>query len=93
MQDSYRQRISNFFNRRTAYDTEARGHPQNARRLLNYATVRSSHKVLDLCTGTGLVAIPAAKIVGQKGSVVGVDWFSIPPRKDRSELCLNTNRS
>ena len=76
MQQNYQQKIIDFFNSRTAYDLEGRGHPENAARLLDYVAVRSGYKVLDLCTGTGLVAISAAKTVGQQGSVIGVDMSS-----------------
>ena len=69
----YYQSIIDFFNSRTAYDSEGRGHPENAARLVDYVTVRSGQTVLDLCTGTGLVAIPIAKTVGERGSVIGVD--------------------
>ena len=76
MQKNYQQKIINFFNTRTSYDSEGRGHPENAQRLLDYATVRSGQTILDLCTGTGLVAIPVAKTVGLQGSVIGVDFSS-----------------
>ena len=76
MQDNYQQRIVDFFNSRTGYDSEGRGHPENARRLLDYVNIRLGQTILDLCTGTGLVAIPAAKAVGQQGSVTGVDFSS-----------------
>lgn len=76
MQDNYQQRIIDFFNRRTAYDDEGRGHPQDAKRLLDFVTIKPGKTILDLCTGTGLLAIPAAKIVGQSGSVIGVDMSS-----------------
>ncbi len=76
MQENYQQRIINFFNGRTADDSKRTGHPENAARLLDYVTVRSGERVLDLCTGTGLVAIPTAKYVGPQGSVIGVDFSS-----------------
>ena len=76
MQENYQQIITNFFDSRTSYDSEGRGHPENAKRLLDLVTVRLDQAILDLCTGTGLVAIPAAKIVGQRGSVIAVDMSS-----------------
>lgn len=76
MQENYQQKVIDFFNGRTSYDLEGRGHPENAQRLLDYVTVRSGQKVLDLCTGTGLVAIPVAKAVGKQSSVIGVDMSS-----------------
>ncbi len=72
----YQQKVIDFFDSRTSYDSEGRGHPENAKRLLDFVTVRSGQAILDLCTGTCLVAIPVAKTVGQQGSVIGVDMSS-----------------
>jgi ubiquinone/menaquinone biosynthesis C-methylase UbiE len=73
MPENYKQKVTNFFNSRTSYDSEGLGHPENANRLLNFVLVRSGQTILDLATGTGLVAIPAAKTVAPTGSVIGVD--------------------
>jgi ubiquinone/menaquinone biosynthesis C-methylase UbiE len=69
----YTQQVIDFFNARTTYDAEGDSHPREARRLLEYVVLESGQKVLDLATGTGLVAIPAAKKVAPRGSVIGVD--------------------
>lgn len=69
----YKQQVINFFDSRTTYDAEGDSHPREARRLLEYVALESGQKVLDLATGTGLVAIPAAKKVAPTGSVIGVD--------------------
>ncbi|WP_083776751.1 class I SAM-dependent methyltransferase [Acaryochloris marina] len=47
--------------------------PQIAQRLLDHAFLSQGQRVLDLATGTGLVAIDAAQRVGRTGSVIGVD--------------------
>ncbi len=73
MQEDYKQKVIDFFNGRTAYDLEGDSHPREAKRLLEYVRVTSGQTILDLSTGTGLVAIPAAKAVGVQGSVIGVD--------------------
>ncbi|MEM8723146.1 MAG: class I SAM-dependent methyltransferase [Cyanobacteria bacterium P01_G01_bin.39] len=73
MSPTYKQKITNFFNSRTTYDSEGRGHPENAARLLDSVTVKSGQTILDICTGTGLIAIPVAKAVGDQGTVIGVD--------------------
>jgi arsenite methyltransferase len=73
MQDNYKQKVTDFFNSRTSYDSEGRGHPENAQRLLDFVPVLSGQTILDIATGTGLVAIPVAKAVDPKGSVIGVD--------------------
>ena len=76
MQEDYKQTIINFFNSRNTYDFEGKGHPENARRLLDCVPVKPDLKVLDIATGTGLIAIPVAKIVAPQGSVIGVDMSS-----------------
>jgi ubiquinone/menaquinone biosynthesis C-methylase UbiE len=73
IQENYKQQVTNFFNSRTTYDSEGVGHPENAKKLLDFVSVRSGQTILDIATGTGLVAIPVAKVVGLKGSVIGVD--------------------
>ncbi|MDY7013867.1 MAG: class I SAM-dependent methyltransferase [Cyanobacteriota bacterium] len=73
MQEDYKHKVIEFFNGRTAYDLEGDSHPIEAKRLLEYVAVRAGQTILDLATGTGLVAIPAAKAVAPKGSVIGVD--------------------
>lgn len=42
-------------------------------RLLQLATPKQGEHVLDITTGTGFVSIPSASLVGEKGTVVGVD--------------------
>ena len=70
---NYKQKVIDFFNARTSYDLEGDSHPNEAKRLLKYVTVKSGQTVLDLATGTGLVAIPAAKAVAPEGLIIGVD--------------------
>nr|WP_290227820.1 class I SAM-dependent methyltransferase [Trichocoleus desertorum] len=72
--NQYKQQVIDFFNQRTAYDQEGLRHPQEANRLLNFVPLQERQSVLDIATGTGLVAIPAAQKVGAEGYVVGVDF-------------------
>ena len=44
-----------------------------ARRLVELAKLSTNARVLDVATGTGLVAMLAAQAVGQNGKVVGID--------------------
>ena len=73
MSESYKQQVVDFFDRRTAYDAEGDSHPQEAKRLLEYVALKPGQTVLDIATGTGLVAIAAAQKVAPDGSVTGVD--------------------
>jgi ubiquinone/menaquinone biosynthesis C-methylase UbiE len=72
--NQYKQQVIDFFNRRTAYDQEGSRHPQEANQLLNFVPLQERQSVLDIATGTGLVAIPAARKVGAEGYVAGIDF-------------------
>lgn len=67
----YKKRLAAEFNRRTDYDSKRNLYWHN--RLIELASLRVGQRVLDIATGTGLVAIAAAQIVGPSGKVVGVD--------------------
>jgi ubiquinone/menaquinone biosynthesis C-methylase UbiE len=72
--DSYKQQLKEFYGSRTTYDhEEGTRHPLDANILLEFVTLHSGDKILDVATGTGLVAIPAAEKVGLEGYVIGID--------------------
>lgn len=71
--NNYKQQIADYFNGRTNYDQEGDFHPIVAHHLIQCADIQPGQHILDIATGTGLVAIEAAQIVGNNGSVVGVD--------------------
>jgi protein-L-isoaspartate(D-aspartate) O-methyltransferase len=73
-EQQYKQEVIDFFNSRTSYDND-----YTIRRtlpLLELAQLQKGQKVLDLATGTGIIAIAAAQIVGSEGKVIGVDFSS-----------------
>jgi ubiquinone/menaquinone biosynthesis C-methylase UbiE len=71
--DEYKQKIADLYSSRSAgYDNSA-WHPRIAHRLVAYADIQQGQKVLDLATGTGMVAIEAAQIVGDEGHTIGID--------------------
>jgi ubiquinone/menaquinone biosynthesis C-methylase UbiE len=47
-------------------------------RTVALAGIGPGHRVLDACCGTGASAIPAARLVGPQGTVVGVDIAARP---------------
>ncbi|MEH2161635.1 MAG: methyltransferase domain-containing protein [Nostoc sp.] len=72
--DSYKQQLKEFYGNKTTYDHEKdTRHPLDAKILLEFVTLDSGQKILDVATGTGLVAIPAAEKVGSDGYVIGID--------------------
>jgi ubiquinone/menaquinone biosynthesis C-methylase UbiE len=71
--DDYKQQIADLYSRRSPTYDESDWHPRIAHRLVEYAQIGRGQQVLDIATGTGMVAIEAAQIVGSEGRVVGVD--------------------
>lgn len=70
--NKYKQQLLTDFNSRTNYDQGVFKIPV-AKRLIEVAKLQSGQQVLDVATGTGLVALAAAKIVAPEGKVIGVD--------------------
>jgi ubiquinone/menaquinone biosynthesis C-methylase UbiE len=68
----YKQQLLSDFNSRTHYD-QGRFYAPVGDRLIEFAQLQSGQTILDIATGTGIVALSAAKIVGDEGKVIGVD--------------------
>lgn len=71
--DELKQQIAETFNQRKNYDNEGDLHHKLARRLVEYAGVKPGEKIVDMATGTGLVAIAASNIIGKRGKIIGID--------------------
>lgn len=67
-----RQVLANFNALAATYDGMGFVH-RCAERLLEHAALPAGARVLDVATGTGLVALVAGQLVGPSGAVVGVD--------------------
>ena len=95
--DKFKQEIAKVYDRRqSVYDLGKSGnwHYDLACSLVEYADLRSGQKILDLATGTGMVALEAAKKVGSFGKVIGVDISSgllAVARQKIDEAKLNSN--
>jgi ubiquinone/menaquinone biosynthesis C-methylase UbiE len=71
--DEYKQQIADLYSGRSAgYDNGA-WHPRIAHRLVELADIQPGQQILDIATGTGMVAIEAAQIVGDEGHIIGID--------------------
>ncbi len=68
----YKQEIIAFYEARTNYDNDFTY--RRAIPLVELAQLQPGQHVLDVATGTGIVAIAAAQMVGAEGKVVGVDF-------------------
>ena len=66
--------IEAIYNKRaSSYDSEGGFHPVQAADYIKWMNLEPGQHVLDLACGTGAIAIPASKIVGPSGKVVGID--------------------
>ncbi|WP_414586443.1 class I SAM-dependent methyltransferase [Scytonema sp. PCC 10023] len=73
-EQQYKKEVIDFFNSRTSYDNDYT--IRRAVPLLELVPLQKGQKVLDLATGTGIIAIAAAQILGSEGKVIGVDFSS-----------------
>lgn len=71
--DNYKQQIADLYTHRSPNYDLGEWHPRIAHRLVEYAQLQPGQQILDIATGTGMVAIEAAKIVGERGRVIGID--------------------
>lgn len=71
--NDYKQQVADLYSRRSDNYDDGAWHPRIAHRLVEYAHLNHGQQVLDIATGTGIVAIKAAQIVGIKGQVIGID--------------------
>jgi ubiquinone/menaquinone biosynthesis C-methylase UbiE len=69
----YKQQVADLYSSRSNNYDNGDWHPRIAHRLVEYAHLRPGQQVLDIATGTGMVAIEAAQIVGSEGQVIGID--------------------
>lgn len=71
MTDNYKKQITEFFNYRQQYDNDFTYN--RAIKLVHCVDLAEGETVLDVATGTAIVAIAASQIIGTKGKVIGVD--------------------
>lgn len=68
----YQQEIKAFYDARTSYDNDFTY--RRAIPLVELAQLQPRQQILDVATGTGIIAIAAAEKVGAEGKVIGVDF-------------------
>lgn len=69
----YKQAIANLYSRRSQSYDSIEWHEKIAHQLVDYADIKVGSKVLDIATGTGMVAFYIASKIGSLGSVIGID--------------------
>jgi len=70
--NEYKQEILDFYQARTSYDNDFTY--RRAIPLVELAQLQPGQHILDVATGTGIVAIAASEVVGSEGKVIGVDF-------------------
>ncbi|BAZ13943.1 type 11 methyltransferase [Calothrix sp. NIES-4071] len=70
--EEYKQQLLADFNCRTNYDS-GRFYIPIAKRLIEIANPQRAHQILDIATGTGIVALAAAEKVGAQSKIIGID--------------------
>src|SRR6478736_115352 len=73
MPEEYKRQLAEIFDASAINYDEDNLRARLASRLVDIARPRPGERVLDIATGTGLVAIPTARRLGESGRVVGVD--------------------
>lgn len=72
--DAYKRSIADLYNQRSDHYDQGDYHSRLARLLLDSVGIEPGQRVLDVATGTGIVALQAAERVGADGYVMGVDF-------------------
>ena len=84
MTDNYKQQITEFFNYRQQYDNDFTYN--RAIKLIHCVNLSEGETILDVATGTAIVAIAASKIIGIKGKVIGVDISPVMLAQAREKI-------
>ena len=70
---SYKKEIADLYSKRSSTYDHSTWHERIAKNLVDYAKIKNDSRVLDIATGTGMVAFYAASKIGHSGAVVGID--------------------
>ncbi|WP_414619914.1 methyltransferase domain-containing protein [Calothrix sp. CCY 0018] len=90
--NKYKQQVADYFNARSNYDGSDFVN-RRANHFLELLPLEKGYKVLDIATGTGLIAIPAAEIVGIQGKVVGVDIAAVLLKQAQKKIDALNSRN
>lgn len=71
--ERFTEALAEYYTHRSSTYDRSEFHQRLSQRLVEAASIERGNKVLDIATGTGLLAFRAAAIVGSHGKVVGVD--------------------
>ena len=83
---AYKKQIADLYSRRSQTYDSSEWHDRIARKLVGYAHITVGSQVLDIATGTGMVAFHAASQAGSQGTVTGIDISAGMIAKARTKL-------
>jgi len=69
----YKDEIANLYSQRSRSYDQSQWHDRIARKLVDFANLPADAQILDIATGTGMVAFYSVSKIGPQGSVVGID--------------------
>jgi ubiquinone/menaquinone biosynthesis C-methylase UbiE len=84
--EAYKKEIAELYSSRSQSYDKSEWHDQMARKLVDFANIKSDSQVLDIGTGTGMVALYAASKLVAGGSVIGIDISEGMIEKAKSKL-------
>jgi arsenite methyltransferase len=84
MSNNYKQQIKEFFDYRKQYDNDFTYN--RAIKLVESIDLSLGETVLDVATGTAIIAIAASQIIGERGKVIGVDISPIMLAQAREKI-------
>jgi len=84
----YKEAISDLYSRRSQTYDSSEWHDRIARKLVDYSNITVGSQVLDIATGTGMVAFYAASKIGPQGSVIGIDISEGMIEKAKAKLTI-----
>jgi len=82
----YKKDIANLYSKRSQTYDESAWHDRLARKLVDLASINSDSQILDIGTGTGMLAFYAATKLGPQGFVMGIEISEGMIEKAKSKL-------
>ena len=70
---AYKKEIADLYTKRSTTYDNSMWHDRMAKKLVDFVNIKIDSQILDIGTGTGMVAYYAASKIGPEGTVIGID--------------------
>ncbi len=87
----YKNAIARLYSHRSQSYDDSVWHNEIARKLVDHSNIAVDSQVLDVATGTGMVAFYAATKLGSQGSVIGIDISEGMIERAKAKLIAKPN--